>query len=130
MAAPDESGPQYRIRDHRCMCQAAPKVPLFEWVGQLDDGPHEEGDEPPSVVYSVPEHFEAHVGLDYLELVATQGEDLANRWALIQALGVDGWNALRSPGMDTEVFDFVMGNVLRRVRGSLRRGPKARLSSV
>jgi hypothetical protein len=122
-AAVGNPEPRFLIEHRKCQCDQAPRVPLFTWVQQTDSGDIE-------AVFEMPEYFEAHVALDYLEMLHTQGDDAAFRWALIKALGQDGWNAVRSPGMDSETFQGIVSAVLTAVMGSLRSGPKGRLKSV
>lgn len=108
-----------RIKGRDCQCLKAPRVPLFE----LAPGPEDESSEPR--VFTVPEYFEGHVTLDYLEILETRGSDSAFRWAMITALGKDGWLAMRSPGMDEETFGVIGRAVLDKIRGANKRDPKA-----
>lgn len=119
--ATDQAPAPFHIQHHGCQCDKIPRVPLFSW----DD----ESPESRPTVFTMPEYFEAHVGLDYLEVLHAQGSDAALRWAALTAVGRDGWNALRSPGMDTEMFTQIMEAIVSKVRGSMR-GPKGRLRSV
>jgi hypothetical protein len=115
--AETESVPRIKTRD--CECHKIPRVPLFEV--ERDDA--DEGAEPR--VFTVPEYFEGHVTLDYLEMLESRGSDAAFRWAMITALGRDGWVAMRSPGMDDETFGTIGRAVLDKIRGANKRGPKA-----
>ena len=111
-----EKKPQFPILIDGCHCRDAPMSPLFSIIDGTG-GPDDDQDYP-VVEYHAPDYLEAHVGLEYLELMITQGSDYALRWALIKVLGQDGWDALRSPGMSYESFMEVADEVLRRVRGS------------
>ena len=109
-----------RIKGRSCQCFTAPRDPLFE----LAPGPEDVDREPR--MFTVPEYFEGHVTLDYLEILETRGSDSAFRWAMITALGKDGWLAMRSPGMDEETFGVIGRAVLDKIRGANKRDPKAR----
>jgi hypothetical protein len=118
-----------RIKSRECECHKIPRVPLFEVErDDADEGAEprvftDEGAEPR--VFTVPEYFEGHVTLDYLEMLESRGSDAAFRWAMITALGRDGWVAMRSPGMDDETFGTIGRAVLDKIRGANKRGPKA-----
>lgn len=104
-----------RVSARGCACDQIRRIPLFEL----------EQDEGEPRVFTVPEHFEGHVALDYLEVLETRGPNPAFRWAMITALGREGWDAMRSPGMDDDLFTTIGAAVLDRVRGASARGPKA-----
>jgi hypothetical protein len=111
----------YSIYDRRCECDKAPRFVLFE-VHEQEESETDTGVRQ----YTCPEFFETHVGLEYLEHTLQSGPDASLRWAMIQAIGADGWNALRSPALDFDTFSEIVEQVLRRVRGSTRPGPKAK----
>lgn len=110
----------FRVQHRECQCDKGPRVPIFEWYPEVEDGI-----EPDAITYDMPAGPEAHVGLDYIEINQSQGLDAATRWIIVTMLGQDAWNALRSPGVDSELFYGVLGEVRRRVFGSSNRGPKA-----
>lgn len=113
-----ESETPFRVNHAACKCGDIPKETLFEFLDEgLRDG---------KKTYEIPEYFEAHVALDYLEILHSQGSDAAFRWAVITAVGKNGWAALRSPGMDSETFGKIAQVILDRVRGASSRGPKDR----
>lgn len=113
--------PRIKIRD--CECLKIPRVPLFEL--ELEEGAGSE-DRDDVRTFTVPEYFEAHVTMDYLEMLESRGSDAAFRWAMITALGRDGWAAMRSPGMDDETFGVIGRAVLEKIKGANRPGPKDR----
>lgn len=111
---PAESPTPYVVQHRDCRCADAPKELLFEW----SDGEDVQK-------YEIAKYFEAHVALDYLEVLETRGPNPAFRWAMIHAIGHRGWAALRSPGMDDATFDKIVQIILDRVRGAASRsGPK------
>lgn len=112
------------IKHRECRCDKIDREPLFTWENAEDERPSD--DQEQVVTFTVPQYFEAHVGLDYLDILHSQGSDAATRWACLTALGVDGWNALRSPAIDNETFTSILTVILDRVRGALRSGPKGR----
>lgn len=122
---PAELETPFRVEHRACQCDAIPKKTLFEWIDSGDDRPRA-GDDDGKVRYDIPEYFEAHVSLDYLEILETRGGDAAFRWAVIRCIGTRGWAAMRSPGMDPETFQKVAQVILDRVRGAQRTDPKAR----
>lgn len=122
---PAELETPFRVTHRACRCDDIPKETLFEWVDEEDDRPRSEGDDG-KVRYEIPEHFEAHVSLDYLEILESRGGDAAFRWAVIKCIGRAGWAAMRSPGMDPETFQKLAQVILDRVRGAQRTGPKDR----
>lgn len=105
-----------------CHCKDAPRSPLFSVIDDsgdpLDSPSGADVVDWPTVTYDAPDYVEAHVGLEYLELLVTQGSDYAWRWAMIEVLGKPGWDALRAPGVSYELLMDVSDEVLRRVRGS------------
>jgi hypothetical protein len=109
----EEIDTPFRVQHIECGCSSLPKELLFEWI---------DGDT--VVKYEIPQYFEAHVTLDYLEILETRGADAAFRWAVVRAVGRAGWAAFRSPGMDTETFSKISNVILDRVRGAQSRGPK------
>lgn len=119
----------FEIRVHGCQCGEAPRSPLFSIIDESPDPVAVQRDDGttryPTITYTAPEYFETHVGLDYLEIFLTSGSDFALRWAIVQAVGIDGWNALRTPGVDYDTFADVCAEILRRVKGSTK-GPKAK----
>lgn len=113
----------FTIKHHGCHCDKAPREVLFSWTdaesaSQPDDGPK-------LVEYTIPEYFEAHIGLDYLDLIEKRGPDAALRWAIVTACGEAGWDALRSPGLDFTDFQRIVTVILNRIKGSTQGGPKA-----
>lgn len=113
----------FRVRHRECQCDKGPRVPVFEWSLEAED---EDDAQSATVIYDIAESLEAHVGLDYLEVLETRGHDAAARWMIVSTMGLDAWNALRSPGMTQEVFYGVLDVVRRRVLGSSNSaGPKA-----
>jgi hypothetical protein len=117
-----ESESVLRIKARDCECHKIPRVPLFEV--EQDDAEQRVFTEPR--VFTVPEYFEGHVTLDYLEMLESRGSDAAFRWAMITAIGRDGWAAMRSPGMDDETLGVIGRAVLDKIRGANRPGPKDR----
>lgn len=123
MPAESEVTAPFQVRRRKCRCDQIEREPLFEW---LDDDEIVDSETPVrGTVFMIPTHFEAHVGLDYLEMLQTQGPDAAFRWAAIKAIGVEGWQALRSPGMEKALFHSIGGVILDRIRGFNDKGPKA-----
>lgn len=114
-----ENEAPFRVRHRGCQCHEIPRELLFEWVG-----PDQEDDGAETVKYEIPRYFEAHVALDYLDILYGRGSDAAFRWAMIFAIGAEGWKAMRSPGMPTETFDAIAQVILDRIRGKDGRGPK------
>lgn len=121
MSAEKESTAPFRVQHHECRCDDIPRELLFEWVDEdvITDGGLVE-----TRKYEIPRYFEAHVTLDYLEILHSRGSDAAYRWAMIMALGLEGWKAVRSPGMDDETLQKISQVVLDRIRGAQSRGPK------
>lgn len=122
---PAELETPFRVEHRACRCEDIPKETLFEWVAEEDNDPELPADAAKQV-FEIPEYFEAHVSLDYLEVLESRGGDAAFRWAVIRCIGRAGWAAMRSPGMDPETFQKVAQVILDRVRGAQRTGPKDR----
>lgn len=108
--------PPFRVQHKPCRCDEIPKEVLFEWI--RDDQEPGTGQ-----TFEIPQYFEAHVPLDYLEVLHSRGSDAAFRWAVLFAIGEEGWRAMRSPGMTDETFDAIGKVILDRVRGR-GSGPK------
>lgn len=121
---PAELETPFRVEHRACRCEDIPKETLFEWIDEEDREPRTGRNR--KQIYQIPEYFEAHVSLDYLEILETRGGDAAFRWAVIRCIGRAGWAAMRSPGMDPETFQKVAQVILDRVRGAQRTGPKDR----
>lgn len=73
-------------------------VPL---VLELTSGPAEDLERIPifsvdGTEYTIPADVPAYVSLEAQELLATQGMVVAERWLMVELLGQDGWDALRS----------------------------------
>jgi hypothetical protein len=124
MPAESEDRPApFQVRRRACKCAEIEREPLFEWT---DDDEEVSSDTPArGRVFTIPLYFEAHVGLDYLEMLQTRGPDAAFRWAAIKAIGVEGWQALRSPGMEKPLFNSIGSVILDRIRGIDDKAPKA-----
>ncbi len=111
----------FHIDRRRCECDKIQKSLLFTWT---DTELEHDQDSGPDAEFFLANYFEAHVGLDYLEILSNAGSDVAIRWAVIHAVGIDGWKALRSPGMSSELFHQITAVILQRIIGSPN-GPKA-----
>lgn len=46
--------------------------------------------------YTIPKEVPGWISLEALEITARQGEALATRWLMIEMLGQEGWDALRT----------------------------------
>lgn len=73
-------------------------VPL---VLELTSGPGEDLERIPifsvdGTEYTIPKDVPAYVSLEAQELLATQGQAVAERWLMVELLGQEGWDALRS----------------------------------
>lgn len=122
---PAELEAPFRVEHRACRCDEIPKETLFEWVAEEDNDPELPADAAKQV-FEISTHFEAHVSLDYLEILESRGGDAAFRWAVIKCIGSAGWAAMRSPGMDPEMFQKLAQVILDRVRGASSKAPKAR----
>lgn len=113
----------YAIQHSKCRCDEIEREPLFTWDDP--DLPKDGKNPAPTATYTVPKYFEAHVALDYLDILYRTDSDAAMRWACIVALGQDGWNALRDPAVSPEMFQDIVSVILKKIKGAMRSGPKA-----
>lgn len=82
-----------------------PMVPVFELDGDL---------------YQVPAKPSAGLALGYLEMQSTQGADAAVYWMMIEMLGEEGFNALKThPDLEREQMEAIIQYIEKKVLGAV-----------
>lgn len=71
-------------------------------------------------IYQIPKKPSAGMALGYLEMQTKQGPDAAIHWMMIEMLGEEGFDALKThPDLERETLDAIIQHVERRVLGGL-----------